>query len=255
MPVWVRAPRGDRPPRAGGDGDGGRDQGLVAARGRGADDRQSRRNLHRHDRRRHARMAGDRPGAGGARRGRRGRRGPAASRSGPSSASAAAGRSTSWSRCSPRPTAGRLPTLRRGRWRVPSPRRGTLTAGRVLARRYRDDDDRPPASPRFAGGVLREGFGDDAPAADPVRRRPCRPGAGAGAGAAALRRHLDRPPARCLPGLCAGQRHAAAARRPGGGPRAGRARYLRAGHDPQPSARSRRWSARRWPTPAFPMSG
>ena len=42
-----------------------------------------------------------------------------------------------------------------------------------------------------------------------VRRRPCRPRAGAGAGAVAVRGDLGRSAARCFPGACSGQVHAA----------------------------------------------
>ena len=67
----------------------------------------------------------------------------------------------------------------------------------------------------LAGGVLIEGFGDDHRRASPFRRRPCRPRAGDGAGAAALRRDLGRPAPRRLPGAYSGQRRRSPARRPG----------------------------------------
>ena len=59
-------------------------------------------------------------------------------------------------------------------------------------------------SPRPAYAVQSDGrsyeqFGDEPTRALSVRRRPCRPRAGPGAGAAAVRRHLDRPAARRVP--------------------------------------------------------
>ena len=133
-----------------------------------------------------------------------GRRAAARSRWGRSSASVAAGASSGGSRPSTRAIS---PPLRRSappsakarssRWRGSAP---TAASSAGLARVGRGR--------RLARSVRR---GDDAGLS--LRRRPCRPRAGAGAGAAALRGALDRPAPRRVPQARARQRDAGRRRR------------------------------------------
>ena len=135
------------------------------------------------------------------------------SRSGRSSASAAAGASSGASRPSTARSRGARAAQRR------RARRPVRRAGAPRRRRPRRAPPRRGGRGRRLARSVRRG-GD---AGLSVRRRPCRPRAGAGAGAAALRGALDRPARRRVSPARARQRHDGrrrrSARRTGGGAR------------------------------------
>ena len=78
--------------------------------------------------------------------------------------------------------------------------RGRLISDRGVIREI-VEDALPPGAAAYAGGVLTEGFGDERRPLVPVRRRPRRPRAGDGAGAAAVPRDLGRSAAGCVSGV------------------------------------------------------